>query len=79
MKAELINLPDAAARLGMGPSTLRTRVTKGQIGHVRYLGRIMFTEADLDAFLEACHVAPTSPPPGVPRMAPQAVPDVKVG
>jgi excisionase family DNA binding protein len=55
---DLINLADAAARLNMGKSTLRSRVQRKQIGHIRWLGRIMFTEADLDAYFEACRVAP---------------------
>jgi excisionase family DNA binding protein len=59
-------VPEAAKQIGVSEVTVRRLVAARQIPHRRVGGRIMFTEADLEEFLEASKrpAVTGSPPPG---------------
>ena len=72
---EMRNVQETAAYLGMGVSTVRALVRRGEIGYVRWRSRIMFRQSDLDAYFESRCVPPVVPAEA-PREAIVAVPDV---
>lgn len=63
----LRNYAEAAEYLRLSATELRRRVSAGQVTTVRFGRRVMFTQADLDAFIDAQRVtagfAPASPRP----------------
>ena len=71
-----LNVGEAARRIGISPSKVYQLASARRISHYRIGGKIVFTEADVLAFLDACHVVvttgaaggmPAVPPP--PRAA----------
>lgn len=53
-----VGLVDAAPILGVSPYTLRTWVRQRKIPFYRCGRRIVFSQTDLDLFLEGCRVVP---------------------
>ena len=53
-----VGLADAAPILGVSPYTLRTWVRQRKIPFYRCGRRIVFSQTDLDLFLEGCRVVP---------------------
>lgn len=51
----LLSVKETAERLGISPKTIYNRLSRNAfpITPKRFLGRVCFLEADLDAFLEA--------------------------
>jgi excisionase family DNA binding protein len=52
----LRNYAEAAEYVRLSATELRRRVSAGQVTTVRYGRRVMFTQADLDAFIDAQRV-----------------------
>lgn len=64
----LLAVREVARRLGISASKCYQLVARRSIPHYRVGGKILFREADLDAYLETCRVGPDVPtapaPPG---------------
>jgi excisionase family DNA binding protein len=52
----MLTVKEAAKRLGISQSKLYQLVSERKIAHYRVGGKIVFAEADLDAYLESCRV-----------------------
>ena len=52
MGVQLLNVKEAAGRLGVSPWTLYAWVSKGKIGHVKVGRRTMFTPENLEDFVK---------------------------
>jgi len=63
-----MTVSQAAARIGISPSKLYQLVTRKRIAHYRIGGKIVFSEADVAAFLESCRVGVVTPPVAGPRV-----------
>lgn len=48
----LLDVPQAAARLGIGAQWLKKAVTRGEIQHTRVGRLVRFSDADIAAFLD---------------------------
>lgn len=57
----LLDVPQAAARLGIGAQWLKKAVTRGEVQHTRVGRLVRFSDADLAAFLSS-HVRPAAQP-----------------
>lgn len=61
----MLTVEEAAVRLGVSKSTVYALVAERKIGHSRRglgRGRILFSEADIEAYERSCHVAPDQGP-----------------
>lgn len=68
---ELLNVPAAAAYLGVSTGTIYALTAAGKLGHFRSgqgRGTIRYSRDDLDAYVASNHVEP-SPLPGRPEPA----------
>ncbi len=54
--SRLLDLGEAARQLGISPMTVRRRVREGVMPHHRIGARILFSAADIQAYLDACAV-----------------------
>ena len=52
MELDLINLDDTCKMLNLAKSTIYTKVNKNQIPCIKMGGKLMFSEADLIAWIE---------------------------
>lgn len=57
----LLNVPQAAARLGIGAQWLKKAVTRGEVQHTRVGRLVWFSDADIQAFLDT-HRRPAATP-----------------
>ncbi len=64
---------DAAPLLGCSERKLRELIYRGQIGHYRIGGSIVFAERHLQAFLDSCEVGVRVEEPSRPRVARRAL------
>lgn len=71
---KMLNVKEAARRLGISPSTLYAMTAARRLAHYRIGdGKILFAESDVDAYLQRCRVeprtaaAPSAPPPRLIR------------
>ena len=58
----------AAKRIGISASKLYQLVEARRIAHYRIGGKIVFAEADIDAFLATCRVGAATPEVAAPRV-----------
>jgi predicted site-specific integrase-resolvase len=56
MNTRLLNLEEAAERIGHSPHTLRQWVQKGRVNHIRLNRRIMFEPKDLGDLIKTHRV-----------------------
>jgi excisionase family DNA binding protein len=66
-----MTVTQAAEKIGISPSKLYQLAGNRQIAHYRIGGKIIFSEQDVAAFLEACRVGTAAP---VMRKAPPVRP-----
>jgi excisionase family DNA binding protein len=58
MLPELLSLPEAARRVGVGKGTLRTAIRLGQLSCTRIGGRVYVTEQQLREMIDRCQQGP---------------------
>ncbi len=56
-----MTVAEAAQKIGISASTLYQQVAARKISHYRVGGKIVFSEADVDAYLASCRVAAVAP------------------
>lgn len=56
-----MNVREAANRIGISASKLYQLVTRRAVAHYRIGGRIVFRDADIDAYLASCRVGAVAP------------------
>ena len=66
-----MNVVEASNRIGISASKLYQLVGARRIGFYRIDGKIVFSQADVDAFLSACRVETVPAAPVSPRRAPK--------
>lgn len=59
---------EAARRIGISPSKLYQLAAARAIAHYRVGGKIVFFEADVDAYLASCRVGAVTPVVAAPRV-----------
>lgn len=59
---------EAAKRIGISPSKLYQLAAARAISHYRIGGKIVFSDADVDAYLASCRVGAVAPVPAAPRV-----------
>jgi len=68
----LLTASDVARRLNMAKSGVYALLARGEISHFRIGRLVRIREADLDAFLGNCHIAPVSRSPHPYAIYPEA-------
>lgn len=63
-----MTVKEAAKRIGISASKLYQLVGARVISHYRVGGKIVFAEADIDAYLATCRVGAVTPTVAAPRM-----------
>lgn len=58
MLPELLSIPEAARRVGVGKGTLRTAIRLGQLSCTRIGGRVYVTEQQLREMIDRCQQGP---------------------
>lgn len=66
-----MTVKEAAKRIGISASKLYQLAAAGRIGHYRVGGKIIFSDADVDAFLASCRVGVATHPVATPRTRPR--------
>ena len=61
-----MSVTDAAKRIGISPSKLYQLAAARVISHYRIGGKIVFSDADVDAYLASCRVGAVAPVPATP-------------
>lgn len=62
-----MTVSEAAKRIGISASKLYQLVAARAICHYRIGGKILFSDADIDAFLASCRVGAAAPLATAPR------------
>ena len=60
---------ETAKRIGISASKLYQLASARRIAHYRIGGKIVFSDADIDAFLQTCRVGTVAPVATAPRAA----------
>jgi excisionase family DNA binding protein len=63
----MLSVKDTAKRLGISASKLYALVAARTISFYRVGGKILFAEADIDAYLASCRVGAVAPVATAPR------------
>jgi excisionase family DNA binding protein len=69
VESAMLSVKQAAHRLGISRQKLYLMVSRREIPHFKIGSKILFTEADLQAYLAGCRVEPRKPVP-VPSVPP---------
>ena len=62
-----MTVAQAAKRIGISPSKLYQLTAARAIAHYRVGGKILFSDADVDAYLTSCRVGAVTAPVAAPR------------
>ena len=63
-----MTVAQAAQKIGISKSKLYQLAQARRIAHYRVGGKIVFSEPDIDAFLETCRVGAVTPSVAAPRV-----------
>lgn len=65
----ILNISETAKRIGVSSSKLYQLVSARAISHYRIGGKIVFSDQDVDAYLQSCRVGAVTPVVTAPRIA----------
>jgi excisionase family DNA binding protein len=63
-----MSVTEAAEKIGVSASKVYQLVAARRIAHYRVGGKILFSEADVDAYLASCRVGAVTPVATAPRV-----------